>query len=248
MRNVFALLITLATAAAAQDLSALAGGILEQSRLARDAVAAQDQPAALDHINHALAAVEVIQRQAAGQPGPLLIRVYTETEATSTYRPVKRRNSAELTADRLKTDTSVRAVEGEEIVGKLDIASAGVHLQYAQTALTAADWTAAGNALDAVQNSVIRQEVQGAMPLRKARENLMLARSRIVEGNFKAAVAPLRAAAEALGQYEPLSPDHARAAETMREEIEVYASDIRHDQAGALQRVDAWITPLNQWQ
>jgi hypothetical protein len=248
IRNVSVFLIALATGAAAQDLSSLAGGILEQSRLARDAVAVQDQAAAMDHINHALAGVQEIQMRTAGQPAPLLINVYTETDATSTYRPVKRKNSDEVSADRWKKDTSVRDVEGEQTVGKLDIASASVHLITAQTALVADDWTAAGNALDAVQGSVVRQEYQGSLPLLKARENLALARSRIAEGKFKAAVAPLRAAAQGLAQYETLFPDRAGAAEAMREQIEAYANEISHDHADAFQRIDMWSNRVNQWQ
>jgi hypothetical protein len=248
MRNVSVFLMALATGAAAQDLASLAGGILEQSRLARDAVAIQDKAAAMDHINHALAAVQEIQMQTAGQPAPLLVNVYTEWDATSTYRPVKRKNSDEVSADRWKKDTSVRDVEGEQAVGKLDISSASVDLTTAKTALAAEDWTGAGNALDAVQSRVVRQEYQGSLPLLKAQQNLSLARSRIAEGKFKDAVAPLRAAAQGLAQYETLSPDHAAAAETMREQIDAYANDIRHNHADAFQRIDLWASRVNQWQ
>src|SRR5579862_3551536 len=100
MRNISILLVALVASAAAQDVSSLAGGILEQSQLARDAVALQDKAAALDHINHALAAVQEIQTRSAGQPSPLLITIYSETDATTTYRPVKRKKSDEVSADR----------------------------------------------------------------------------------------------------------------------------------------------------
>jgi hypothetical protein len=248
MRNVSVFLIAIATSAAAQDLSSLAGGILEQSQLAGNAVAVQDKAAAMDHIDRALAAVQEIQMQTAGRPAPVLINVYTEWNATSTYEPVKGKSSDEVSADRWKKDTAVRHVEGEQAVGKLDIASASVHLATAKTALAANDWTAAGNALGAVQSSVVRQEYQGSLPLLKAQQNLSLARSRIAEGKFKDAVSPLRAAAQGLAEYETFSPDHALAAENMREQIDTYAHEIRHDHADALQRIDLWSSRVNQWQ
>ena len=233
-----------ATTAFAQEVSALGGGILEQSRLAQQAVTNHDKTTALDHVGQALTMANQIKTQT--PPGqPLVVPVTRETDVTSTYGPVKRRNSGELTAERLKKHTSVREVEGEVTVTKLDVASAATHLEAAQTALEANDFTAANAALDAVLKSVVQQHVTGDMPRLKARENLVLARSRITEGKPKAAVAPLEAAAQALTMT---TGAHAQDAQAMGQQIEAFASGIQNGQEVSTATIDAWVNTIDRWQ
>jgi len=233
-----------ATGAFAQEVSALGGGILEQSRLAQQALTNHDQTAALDHVRQSLTMANQIKTQS--PPGqPLMVPVTRESDVTTTYGPVKRRNSGELTAERLKKHTSVREVEGEVTVTKLDVASAATHLEAAQTALEVNDFTTANAALDAVPKSVVQQHMAGDMPRLKARENLVLARSRLIEGKPKAAVAPLEAAAQALTMT---TGAHVQDAQMMRQQIEAFADGVQHDQESSTATIDAWMNTLDRWQ
>jgi hypothetical protein len=234
--------------APAQDLPGMAAGVVQQSELARQAVARQDSAAALDHIRQATALADEIFKVAPPQPQPVLVRIYKEIDTTSTYSPVKGRSRDDLTPDRLKKDTSVRDVEANITTERLDVNSAAARLQAAQTALEHQDWVTASSELDAIPAGLIRTNVEGNMPLLGAQQNLRLARMRVLEQKFKDARAPLRAAAQDLADYEKLSPGpRAQDAEYLRGQIEAYSRTIAHDHAAAANQIDAWLAPIEKW-
>ena len=86
------------------------------------------------------------------------------------------------------------------------------------------------------------------MPLLKVRQNLQLAKARVLEDKYKEAAAPLRAAAEGLAQYQLLFPGpRAETAEAMRQEMETYARNIARDHVRAADKIDDWLQPVQQW-
>jgi hypothetical protein len=231
----------------AQDLPGMAAGVLQQTNLARQAISAHEKSAALDHVRQGLTLTTQIQ-QASGPERPLLVAVSKEIDTTTTYRPVKHRKSDEMNADRLKKNTSVREVEGTVTTSKLDVTSAADHLQTAQSALERDDWTAADSALAAIPGTMVQSSGNTYMPLMKAKENLQLARARVLDGKPKDAAAPLRAAAEALADWERQAPGpHTQEAESMRQSMLAYANNIHKDHADAVERITSWLTPVEQW-
>ena len=88
------LLIAAATAASAQsnianpDLPNFAAGVLQQTRMARQAIASRERDAAIGHIKQAIATVNEIQQKAPDGARPLLIPVYSQVDTTTTVTPV----------------------------------------------------------------------------------------------------------------------------------------------------------------
>jgi len=86
------------------------------------------------------------------------------------------------------------------------------------------------------------------MPLLEARQNLRLARMRVLEDKYKDARAPLEAAVQDLADYEKLSSGpHARDAAYLRDKIEAFAHVVAHRPADALMQIDAWLDPIEKW-
>jgi hypothetical protein len=223
----------------------LAAGVMDQTAAARKALSAYDKPAALDAIKRARAtADQILQR---GGPAPVLVPIHTEIETTSTYTPVKHRNG-EMTANRMKKDTSIRDVQAQTTTANLNVTAADDFLAQAQTALERDDFAAAQTALNGVSSSIVTTHTDGDMPLLKARDNLQLARARVLEGKYRDAVVPLRSAAEALDQYARAFPGpNAEQAEYMRAQIDEYAGKIAHSHDDAITVIDSWLDPVNQW-
>jgi ribosomal protein S20 len=223
----------------------LAAGVMEQTAAARKALSAYDKNAALDAIKRARAtADEILQK---GGPAPVLVPVRVEIETTSTYTPVKH-HTGEMTASRMKKDTSIREVQADTTNTNLNVTAAADFLGQAQTAIERDDFAAAQTALNGVSNSIVTTQSQGDMPLLKARDNLQLARARVLEGKYRDAVVPLRSAAEALDEYARAFPGpNAEQAEYMRASIDDYAGKIAHNHDGAITYIDSWLDPINQW-
>ena len=245
---VAATLIAAGVTSEAQNLSGLAAGVLEQSKLARQAVVARDSAAALDHIRQGKILANEIFQAASSKPRPVVIQISQSVETISTYSPVKGRTDGLFEAKRLKKDSTVRDVDATITTESLDVTSASAHLDAAQEAVVRADWPAADSELGAIPNSIIRTRVEGTMPLLEARQNLRLARMRVLEDKYKDARAPLEAAVQNLAEFEKLSPGpHAQDAAYLREKIEAYAHVISRHPADALMQIDAWLDPIEKW-
>lgn len=232
---------------AQRDLPGMAEGILDQVTLAQQSVASYDKDGALEHIKQGLSLADEIRQNSPDSARPILVPVYREIDTTTTYTPVKHKDG-EMSADRLKRDTSIRGVSGDVTTARLDVTAAAERLQNAQASVASGDWSGADRALAAVAASVVVTQSQGSMPLDMARQNLQLARARVIDGKYKDAAVPLRSAAQALGDFEKsCAPPRSSAVESARQAILGYANSIAHNHDDATGKIDEWLVSLNQW-
>lgn len=235
------LLIGAAFAASAQsNVSDLAAGVLDQTRQARQAIAAHDSAAAAAHVRNAQATVNLIQQQSPNAPAPLMVPIYSSVETTTTVAPVRRHH--------FNKNSSIRGVEGTATAEQFNVSFAGERLPVALAALDAGDWQSADAALAAIQNNVSVVQTNGDMPLAMARRNLELARQEVAAGRYHEAVMPLRSAAQALGEYERgFSGQTASDIEGARLAMLDRADHIRRDRADAGGQIDNWLAMVRQW-
>ncbi len=232
-----------------QDLPGLAAGILDQTEQARRDVAAHSQQSALEHIRIAASMAGDIQT-AKPNTSPILVPVYSTTQTATTYTPIKKPKAPdyEVTTNRMKKDTSIREVEADVTTTELNVTNAANRLTAARVAVEQNDWTAAENDLAAIPAAVVNVRNQDAMPLLKAKQNLELAKVRVLDGKYKDAVMPLRAAAEGLADYERVSPGpHAQDAEYLRQQLLSYSDQVTHHHDEADVRIDGWLDQVNAW-
>jgi hypothetical protein len=247
MHRSFLIFFAALAVSAQPNLPGMAAGILDQAKLAQQAVGLRDRDAAMDHIKQGLSLANEIQQNSPDAPRPILIPVYREIETTTTYTPVKHKDG-EMSADRLKSNTSVRGVAGDVTTTKLDVMAAADRLRGAQASVESGDWKGADSALAAVGASVVVTQAQGNMPLNMARQNLELARMRALAGKYKDAAVPLRSAAQALGDFEKqCSGRQASDVESARQAILGYAEGVSRNHDGAADRIDGWLESLKQW-
>jgi hypothetical protein len=132
-----------------------------------------------------------------------------------------------------------------------DVSAAKEHLQAAKHALSNDKYTAADGALAAVQQGVNFAYVEVDLPLLRARENLMLAKSQVQAGQGQDARMTLEAAAQALEQYAQRA-DKARASQVqnLQKEIQNYAQQLpqqaRQDQQTG-QKNQQVVEQINEW-
>lgn len=250
MRNQFLLIAVLATGAAAQGLSGMAVGVLEQSRQAVTALQQNDRAAAADHITQAKAlAAQILQTRTADSQ-PVMIETRRQVETTTTYADVKKSKSSEMSADRLKENTNVAGVDRQTTAYLLNVNSASQHLDAAQSALDRNDLDSASVALRAVPYDVVQTDLPSDEPLMRAQANLELARSRVLDGDSKAARVPLQAAAQALADYQRLYPGpNGEDAEYMRQEMLAYVPKLGQSETDTVDRINImWLDKIQKWE
>jgi len=236
-----------ASALLAQDLPGMAAGVLAQAGAARQAVRNHDQTAALDHVRQGQALIAQINSETAGRPQPVLIPVHSTTETTTMYTDVKRTKDGEFDANRMKKRTHVSDVEAQTSAEELDVTTAQDNLDAAYAAIQRENWAAADTDLGAVANLVHTDTSTYPEALLQAHQNLMLARARVVNQEYKAAVMPLREAEHALSNFEQRDQGPlAQQADDMRQDIEAMASHINRN--ASVDRIDDWLHTLEQWQ
>src|SRR5690242_3384798 len=93
------------------------------------------------------------------------------------------------------------------------------------------------------------QQQQLGTPLLSARLSLQLAKSRILEQRDAEAATALRSAAQALADYERLSPGpHDWEAEYIRGQLLDYAARLSWNESEMLDRIEyLWFSPINDW-
>jgi hypothetical protein len=247
MHRGFLILFAALAVSAQPNLPGMAAGILDQAKLAQQAVASRDQNGATDHIKQGLSLANEIQQNSPDTPRPILVPVYREVDTTTTYTNVKHKGG-EMSEDRLKKNTSIRGVEGDVTTARLDVLAAADHLRVAQASLESGNWDGAGAALAGVATSVVVTQGQGNMPLDMVRQNLELARARVLDGKYKDAAAPLRSAAQALGEFEKhCTGQQASTVDSARLAMAGYAESISHNHDGAAGKIDAWLGSVHDW-
>ena len=207
------------------NVTALANSVMDHTVKARTAIAAGDVAAARRDVDEGLHLATRARSALEASGKPLVVPLSEEVETTSTIGPLKR-------GEPLDRKATVREVEVEHRSVTLDVGMAQEKLTAARAALDRGDAAAADAQLAALAQGAEQQVVLHDPALLKARQNLLLARTRVEQGRYKDAEAPLRAAGKALG----------------RRDIEDYAKRIRRDNADALARIDAWVRELGRVQ
>jgi len=225
----------------------MAVGILGQARAAQTAVSQRDSAAAIDHIRQGQALDSEILRAMASHPGPVLVEVRRQIQTTTTYVDVKH-NHGEMSADRLKKNTTIAEVEQQGTASMLDVSSAGRHLDNALSAVQNGNWDLASSELAAIPQSVIQTRIDGDVPLLRAQQNLELARARILEGHPHDAAGPLRAAAQALTDFSRLFPGpHTVDAGYMQQQMLASAENVAS--GDTVDRINVlWLPEVIRWQ
>ena len=206
-------------------MTALANSVMDHTVKARTAIAAGDVAAARRDVDEGLRLATRARSALEASGKPLVVPLSEEVETTSTIGPLKR-------GEPLDRKATVREVEVEHRSVTLDVGMAQEKLTAARAALDRGDAAAADAQLAALAQGAEEQVVLHDPALLKARQNLLLARTRVEQGRYKDAEAPLRAAGKVLG----------------RRDIEDYAKRIRRDNADALARIDAWVRELGRVQ
>ena len=87
-----------------------------------------------------------------------------------------------------------------------------------------------------------------AMPLLIAHQNLMLARSKVLEQKYLEAAAALSMVARSLAYFEMLGRGpNGQSAEFMRQRIEEYTAVMASDHSDAVSRIDDWMCRIRKW-
>lgn len=220
-----------------QEISTLAASLLQQTDLARQAIAHHDQRAAQEAIRQAQDLTRKIETTAGTRNQPLVVTVSSQLDKEATMVPARKRNA------------SISEVRGTLTATLLNVTNARLKLESASQALQAGDFNAADMDLAAVQAGAVTKTYTGDMPVMQARENLSIARSRVQQGDYKDAILPLKSAASALDRFaqQVPKPQQAELAEKMKLDIDAYAERITHDHTDALDRVNGWYDQVDDW-
>jgi hypothetical protein len=172
---------------------------------------------------------------------PVLVPLAAEVERTSQVGPLGRKG--------WDFDKHTKAQVTEEVHRvSLNVTLAADKLAAAKRLLSRNDLAGADSELAAIETAVVAQSVSLDAPLAKAKENLMLARARVLEGKAKNAEAPLKEAVKALRQQEIREPDQRSTDITaLRREVEALAGNIRNKPPDALDKLNLWIEMIDQW-
>jgi len=176
------------------------------------------------------------------------------TAQTQTRGEASRESTDQASAQRTG-QPAVQEVAQEFTSITLDTNMAKQHLKAASTAMQNGNYQQADTALSAVQDGVSLVSVEGDRPLVRARENLTLARDMAQQGQYQKVGAPLRAAADALQNYESMNTAHASDARSLRQQIRSYANNLNSSNmntssssnSDAVKKIDSWWNTTNDW-
>ena len=223
------------------DSMSKASSILEHSRLARQAIAAHLGSKALSQVDQALSLASDILNKASLEARPVLIPISSDVEREITYSPAKPGKKAEPGGK-----SSVRRVREQYSQVSLDVTLAANQLQKAKELLEKQNLSEADTELADIETGLVIRKGSADVPLLKARENLMLARARILEGKWKDAQMPLHAASQSLQDYFAESPGpQAAKAREMWPKMDKMASRLKSKPQQALAWINQWLKDVN---
>jgi hypothetical protein len=224
-----------------EDLSVLAGKMLDKTDQARTAIKDRNQNAALQDVQDAQNDLNQIRE---GSHGATMIPLYQEFVDISVLRPVisehEKRNAA-------KQPEVVHEVSGDYTDVSVSTVEARRNLAAAKLALEQHNWRLADAALADVQQGVSIEAVEAAMPLAKARENLILARSAAEKGNYREVRAALRATSNALESYINAGRPHSVEAKSLKEQIDTYDKNVEQSHTGTVAKINDWWNTTSNW-
>ena len=241
--------LTSYSAGSKEDVSRLAGQLVDETNNARAALKSGSDQAAIDDVNQAQRILNRIEARAPGMP---LVPVYQEFVSVSILTPVVDEHNArkalqQETANNNNGPTVVHQVAGEYTRVMLDTVVTKMALAAAEYDLGMTDWKGADKALSDVQEAVKIESVKSDMPLSRARENLILARFAARQGNYSEARDSLDAASRALAAYVAEGGTHAEQAKRLERPIRSLASDIQQDRADAVSKINGWWNTTSNW-
>jgi hypothetical protein len=239
-------------------VSSMASLMLSLTDKARQAIENKDKDTALLDVKAALDLAEKIQSAIGTQTSK--VPIYTELEQVSIIGPIheaqerqrgqaggtKSSSSApESGQNRGPPPTTSQRVAVKEVVAEytsvtVDVAMAKDRLKAATIALYNDKLQDADSALAAVQNGVVLESGKSDLPLLKARQNLILAKTMVEKGEDPRA--PLKAASDALKEYEGIpSAPHSGEAAKLRREIESQSGSVTAN------KLDRWWNEVTSW-
>ncbi len=230
------------SAGSKEDLSVMAGKMLDQTNKARTEIKQHDKSAALREVEQAQAELRNIQRHA---NGATTIPVYQEFVSVSILKPVQAEQASRHA--NLKNVATVHQVAGDYTDVTVNTTVAEKNLSAAHTALDEGNLKLADQALADVQEGVSIDEVEADMPLARARENLILARSAAEKGNYTEAHAALTAASKALSNYSSEGGRHSSDANSLKQQIDSYNQNLQQNHSDAVAKINQWWNTTSDW-
>lgn len=225
-----------------EDLSVMAGKMLDCTNQARIAIKSDNRTSALQDVERAQNELRRIESRA---HGATMIPIYQEFVSISILDPVRAEHQARnQTANQGAT---VHQVAGDYTDVTVSTAVAATNLEAAKTALENNNLKRADQALADVQEGVSIEEVEANMPLSRARENLILARSALENKNYTEASADLALASHALANYATSNGSHAAQAKSICQQIDSYKQNLEQDPAAAVSAINKWWNTLSGW-
>lgn len=226
-----------------EDLSVLAGKMLYETNLARTAIKGKSETAAMQHVERAQAELRDIQARA---HGATMIPVYQEFVSVSMLQPV----TAEQHAREAKPNEPaqvVHQVAGDYTDMAVSTTVAQKNLESAKIALQRGNWNLADAALADVQQGVSMESIEANMPLARARENLILARTAAEKGNYVEVHAALKAASNALANYGSEGRAHSTDANSLKQQITSYNNTVQQNHSDAIAKINSWWNTTSNW-
>ena len=234
-----------------EDLSTLAGNMLNETNAARAAIKKGNRLLAQQHVERAERDLQAIESRANGRT---MIPVYQEFVSVSILGPVQAEQNAKhasaQTAEKpvkVGNKAVVHEVAGDYTSVVVNTTVAKNSLAAAKSALAKADLLTADSALADLQEGVEIRSDEADMPLAEVRENLVIARASARNGKFEEAQAGLRAASEALSTYAHEGGSHANEAKAMEQEIRTYNQDLSQNHADVVTKINEWWNKIADW-
>lgn len=221
-----------------EDISRIAGQMLDCTNKARQALKQGDHQAAIKDVAQAQNYAYQVRSMA---PHATMVPVYQEFVSVSILGPVKEEQKAH------KAGTAVKEVAGDYTQVMVSSAVSSRYLEAAKNDLAKGNWTAADAALAGVQDGVEMESVESDMPLARTRENLILARAAVQNSHFNEAQASLQAASKALANYAAENTSHKQQAENLKQQINQLASSIQQNHSDAVAKINGWWNTTSEW-
>ncbi len=252
------------TAAESRAMSLAGGRILRHVDRARGAIGKSDKEAALANVEKGLSLVGIIEKAAplyhvkvdikAGDQvyhdeddvKAYYVRLYDELDKVDLIGPLARARSEQ--AKNKPTGEVVESTAAEFTALKLDVALAREVLETARTDLHEGRLQEADVALRTIQTGVVFELDAVDLPLTRAADNLKLAEYALSDGHSEEAEAALKAAGDALKEYEKLAGDHhAKDAQKLRKEIDRLTESLHQNPEHAKATISGWWDRVVDW-
>jgi flagellin-specific chaperone FliS len=236
------------SAGSKEDLSVLAGKMLEETNQARKAIQDKNSTSALQDVERAQAELRQIEARA---HGATMIPVYQEFVSISMLQPViAEQNGREANENRQSAKAGeqvVHQVSGDYTDVAVSTTVAQQNLATAKTALQQKSFQLADKALADVQQGVSMQMIEANMPLAKARENLILARSAAEKGDYAEVHAALQSASKALATYASAGRPHSADANSLKQQIDSYDKSVQQNHEDVVAKINGWWNTTSSW-